>query len=1157
MIKKRIYIVVGYVLVATLFAFVLYTSNNIGITGFTIYTAQPDPATGKDTYLRQDSTLNYGTDTVLKIGTVSTGGGKELRTILYFNTSSIPASNTVIQANLSIYLATSATENNITLNAYRLTSDWNETNTSWYAINSSTNWTSEGGDYDSNIISSTIINQTGWYNISIDSLVRNWVNGTQTNYGVMLYAPGAGVGDSKEIYSSDYTDDITLRPQITIDHTTNAVPSINTISTDSSISPPKQIGQNVTFTVNWTDLEGDISKIYICNSSNITFTNGCEDITFCNTSLASTNPATCSYTTISSNNRTTSFWVATCDSGNCSSVSAENYFYINHNPAISLTQPNGGETVNQSLGNYSILFSVNDTDSDNLNASIYYGTTQGSTTNTIASNINLSAYCTDADSDTATTNTCNYSWNSIGIYGTYFLTIVINDSYSTTNTSSATSFDIRSIIDLEAPQITSTTIDSDIFSGKTIQINATITDDNMDTAWITFNWTSTNATMTNSTPTLFTGTFTAPAVGTYSYKVYANDSVENLNDSLSSQEFTVVKPNATAQTAFAPSTALPFSTIKIVAGLNATNALENVSAYLTIPDGFTFLNDYPQNSVMGNFATGQTQNATWFLSVPIAEATYTLNTTFTDQYSNSWDGSNFNIEVTSAVGGGYELKIAGYPEVETTDDYYVESKFELIGAYTAPDSMQIKIYDSTGSLIVGPASMTEESTGQYNYTYTVGSSANEGQWETIVNSTKSGTSYFANHFWKVVGGPFDVRNITVLNSSISDLTINVTTENTGGANKDLTLTWNLTREDTGALLDSGADTFMVPASSTRLWTVQPTTNYIGQVRITMLGYYSETEKAGAYKIFSTTSGVAAYCGDGTCNGAEICSTCPADCGACVSPPSTGGGGGGTTPTLTSSLEITDFNKIISLTKNIEKTETIEIKNTGTKTLTNITLTLEDSKEISYTVNPISISSLKPNETAKININLLVTNFTGEQDITLKIKTNELEITKSIIINSLSIKDYFLNELKRLKERAKELKEDLTLKGADSLIEELKTCEEIIDELETNIKKENFIDAQDNVENADDCINKVKNKDEKTKEIPFIGIQTNYWIWIITWILIILLIIALLIIIYLIYKKMNILNFVKKEKETTPAKTETTKNQSIEDKLKNIKERLGK
>ena len=40
------------------------------------------------------------------------------------------------------------------------------------------------------------------------------------------------------------------------------------------------------------------------------------------------------------------------------------------------------------------------------------------------------------------------------------------------------------------------------------------------------------------------------------------------------------------------------------------------------------------------------------------------------------------------------------------------------------------------------------------------------------------------------------------------------------------------------------------------------------------------------------SGAAPFCGDGSCNGAETCSSCSADCGSC------GGGGGGGTPTTT-------------------------------------------------------------------------------------------------------------------------------------------------------------------------------------------------------------------------------------------------------------------
>jgi len=1157
--RREISIVVGFLLLITFFSLVIYYSDSYSITGFAISSLQPNITTGKDTYLRELSSTNYGDTTSLQVGTAS-AGSRKLRALLYFNLSSIPSENTIVSADLSIYISSSS-GNNITLNAYKIISNWTEDDANWDNRTASETWASAGGDYDSEIFNSSIVtNETGWVNFTINLLARNWVNGTYENLGLILYAPDAIGGDQKGFYSSNYTDDTSLIPKLTIEHVGNAAPTINSITSNSSSSPPTPIGNTILFTLNWTDLENDNSQIYICNSSNITVSVGCEDTTFCSTSLASTNPATCSYTTINSNNRTTSFWAAACDATNCSSVSAENYFYINHDPAISLTQPNGGETVNQSQGNYSIQFTANDTDSDNLTATIYYGETSGSTTNTIVSNISLSDYCTDADNDTATTNTCNYSWNSTGIHGTYYMTIVINDSYTTTNDTSDTTFDVRSIIDSEAPQITSTSIDSSIYSGKTTTINATITDSNVITAIVNLNYTATNLSMTNTTLTTFNATFVAPAIGTYKYKVYASDVVGNSNDSLSWQEFTVVKPNATTQNTQAPSTALPYHIIMVTSQLNATDAVKGVYAYLNTPAGFTFLEDYSQNQELGNFTEGETKNVTWFLSVPITESTYSLNVTYTDGYSNQWNSSSTSVQVTSAIGGGYILDIAGYPEVETSGTYYVESKFKQDETYTAPDSVTIKIYDASGILVVGPAAMTQESTGQHNYTYTVGASAVEGQWETIINATKSSTSYFANHFWKVVGGPFDVRNITVLNSSISNLIINVTTENTGGANKDLTLEWNLTKESDGTLLDSGADTFMVQASSTRLWTVNPTTTFVGQVRITMLGFYSTTEKAGAYKVFSTTtSGL--YCGDGTCNNGETCSTCSADCGACSTTPSTGGGGGGGTTEIKeekAGLIFQNLPKTIELATDITKIVTFTVNNTGTIDITNLILSFENLSSNYYTTNPLAINKLKVGEAKQFFVKFLITNSSGTKESNIKITSDQIDITQPITINILNMRNYLISELERLAEKIKQLKQKLSSEDKSSLVEELKTCEQILSKLENNIGKEEFINANNNVRETEDCIQNIEDRSSKIKKIPFTEIQmAGYLVWIITWSLILILIAILIIIIRLVYKKLNLLTFIKRKQPEIPTKTESThEKEFIEDKLKRIKENLG-
>ena len=768
--KRKLFFILAILFLALVFGFsIYYSSVHLNLTGYAVFSAQPNQTDGNDTYIREDFPNNpFGASTELQIG--KTAGGEELKSLIQFNISSVPQDHTIVNANISIYIS-SIGGNGVNTTIHRITSAWAEAEATWNNKTTSSGWTSAGGDYAS-LLDSENLTSSQWYTFSITEAVRGWVNSTYNNYGLMLVASNPSSGDYIKFYSSDYTTDESKRPKIEIEHTSNAPPSIDALTTDTNSTNLKEIGEDVTFTLNWTDLEGNNAKAFICNTSDINIS-GCGNKTFCSTSLASTNPITCTYTVTSAENRTTSFWAGVCDTYNCS-TSSENYFYMNHLPVISIIQPNGGETFNQSTGNDTIKFNVSDADSDLLTGYLYYGESQNSTEKTIALNLNLTYYCTDADSDTSTENNCSYSWNTLGLYGTnYYITAIVNDSRKVTNDSSASSFSIYSIIDVTNPNITAQWTESYIYSGKQTQIYANISDENMDSAWIEFNYTTPNITMSNTTATEYNATFTAPAVGAYKFKVYAQDKVANLNDSASWVEFNVTKPNATSQNQTAPSTALPYHAIKVQGDLNATDALRDVHAYLNVPAGFTFFTDYPQTTLIGNFTTNQTKNATWFLSAPLTESTYSLNITYTDNYGNEWNSSNMQVQVTSAVGGGYDLHIAGYPEVETGDSYYVEAEFTQAGTYTNVDSAYISVYDASGSLTWGPAAMGNPLTGKYNYTNTVGASATEGQWETIVNATKSSTSYYANEFFKVVGGPFDVRSIEIISSDISSLNISV------------------------------------------------------------------------------------------------------------------------------------------------------------------------------------------------------------------------------------------------------------------------------------------------------------------------------------------------------------------------------------------------
>jgi len=1127
--------------------FVIFLLMMVGLkfylSGFAIFESQPDSVTGKDTYIKQNfNVTNYGTGTKILVGKDSSGN--DLRGLIEFNVSNL-SSSTILSAKLQVNMSYSSANDNITIKVYRATSSWNSSEATWSNASYTQLWTAVGGDYSELIDSVTFSNISQLYNFTITDVVRGWVNESYTNYGIILLSSDATTGNRREIDSSESTSS-SSRPKLIVEYTTNAQPTIDSVNTNSSLTNLKEVGQSVNFNISWTDLEGDNTQAYVCNSSTITFGVGCGDKTFCSTSLASTNPIQCSYTITSSENRTTPFYFAVCDSTNCSTTN-QSYFYMNHAPTILVVQPNGSETMNQSLGNYSIKFNVSDTDNDNLFGQIYYGATQNSTTNTIHSNLNLTNYCTDADSKTSTTNNCTYSFNSSGLYGTYFLTIIVNDTFVSRNDSSDSSFNIRSIVDDTPPGISAQWIESNITSGKTIQIYANVTDDSAITnVWAAINTTpQINVTLLNtSSAVTYNGSWIAVDNGTYQYKVYALDILGNLNNSMSWEEFNISIPNATAQNTYSASTVLPYHTIKVTGELNATHQLRTVYAYLNVPSGFTFLTDYPQNYLMGNFTAGEIKNATWFLSVPITEASYVLNITYTDYYSNTWNSSNMNIVVTSAVGGGYELDASGYPSVAAGDNYYSEAYFKTSGVLTSTDSAKISLYDPLGNLIVGPVDMATKSTGVYNYTYSVPASQTAGQWETIINATKNSVGYFAHHFWKLVGALFDVRDITVINTTAGGLNISIVAENVGTTTVDLTLAWNLTRVDNNELLDSGGETFAVGATPvTRYY--QPSTTYVGQVKIVFLGRYSGTETAGAYEIFSTTSGT---------------TTPPV-----TTTPSTGGGGGGGTTIVEKKADLKiGIDSIIYLAESIAKTISLTLTNIGEKELTNISLTIEGLEKEFYTINPEKITSLNTGSITTFEINFLIANLSEERNVNYTIRTNEITKTESGKIVVMGILDFLRKEIERLTNKIETAKINLT----EGLKTELVKCENIVGNIGIQIDKGEYINAKDGIKEADDCIDEIINKPKKGgildpiinwfKEFKFPKITIQFWI-VVAVIVSILIIILLILLILKISSKHRLLKFINKKSETKiqpEVKTpRTIDSKYFDEKVKKIQERL--
>jgi hypothetical protein len=124
-----------------------------------------------------------------------------------------------------------------------------------------------------------------------------------------------------------------------------------------------------------------------------------------------------------------------------------------------------------------------------------------------------------------------------------------------------------------------------------------------------------------------------------------------------------------------------------------------------------------------------------------------------------------------------------------------------------------------------------------------------------------------------------------------------------------------------------------------------------------------------------------YCGDGSCNNSETCSTCSADCGACTPP---GGGGGGTTTQTNGTvagkitLNSTSGNPVSGVSVVISPGKSATTAQDGTYTISDITpgtysLTATKTGYLGYTQNSVTVSA---NQTTTVNLYIQLSSETS-------------------------------------------------------------------------------------------------------------------------------------------------------------------------------------
>jgi hypothetical protein len=1126
-----------------------------------------------------------GTLPGIRVGNDSNG---EVKALIKFDISLISSTDTVSNATLQLYVnSSSGSDNNRIIKVYKMTADWSEIQANWSNRDSANPWTNPGADYDPDELSYTIVsNQTGqYYNFTIPKkLVQGWVNNSIPNYGLILISNNTAKGNYTTFSSSTNSVEAST-PKLIIKHSSNYAPTIISIITNGNDSSnPINAGNNISFIANWTDPEANQGQLFVCNSSDIHYSTGCGGKTFCNTSLEDPyfedqGISSCNYTTLSTDNTTTKFYYAVCDSGslNCSSIQ-NSTFYVNHAPNIIIIHPNSTEIVNQSKGNYNIKFNVSDSDNNPFNTADIFLGTQTNPFYYLINTIQLALYCTSPQGKTSLPNNCTYPWNSTGIWGNnFFITINVSDNHYFSSLNYSSNFSIRSKTDSNPPNMSepwTNSYTSDLHSGQIVNFFINTSDESPPiTAWIEINSTPlTTINMTNILDETFECNWTAFEIGNYAYKIHVEDIIPNSNES-AEYNLRIRKPSAENQNEFYPSSTLPYHLIMVTGELNSTDNLKGVNATLNVPSGFNFLNGYPQNSSLGDFNYNETKQAIWVLSTPILLGNYSLNITYEDRFRNSWQSNNLNVTVTNSIGSGpgnasnsYSLSIAGYPYVIRKENYSVTAYFTLGGNLIQPDNMTITIIQPDSTPVINyPTSMTNINTGIFNHITPTDLSWPEGQWETIINATLNGHSYLQYQFWRLLGTVFDVNFLGAIDPHNNNLTLSVSLENKGQqSGVDGKIIWNVT-SPTGEILAWKSQDVNVNAGEIKIFNVTfdtsggqypNLTNYTGPATVTVTYLYPSPtygQIAGSSGPITIVAQGALYCGDHSCNNGEDCNSCQTDCGVCSSPsgPSNGGGGsggGGISINKTSIAQFQAiFDKIIYLTKNIEKTVIIQVKNTGKQDLTNISIKIKDLNESFYTITLDKIAKLKPEETGNFKIKFLVLDFKGEQNFNYVISSNELTKTEPVKISALNIKDYFLKELERLRNRSEKIKNNL---NDNKTIIELDQCNNIIDEVQFDVDQENFINARDDVTKADDCLDNIESKQKGVISFPKINNQIG---WAITWLLLIILILILVWLAYSTYKKISLFNFFKKKSETI--QQEGVKKDYIDEKIKSIEEKL--
>lgn len=191
-------------------------------------TLQPGPSGGIDANVSEvNPTQNYETSTILNAGNGSSD--YTYRSYLKFDISSIPSAAVIVSATISLYQynGTLVQESTATIGVHQVTSNWTESAVTW-----NNQPTHDATAEDTNNCNATV---DGWYDWDVTTLFSDWHSGAASNYGVVVRQGGeTNKRYVAQFRSSDYTNNTSLRPKLTVVYTLDEAVSGSEVSTTST-----------------------------------------------------------------------------------------------------------------------------------------------------------------------------------------------------------------------------------------------------------------------------------------------------------------------------------------------------------------------------------------------------------------------------------------------------------------------------------------------------------------------------------------------------------------------------------------------------------------------------------------------------------------------------------------------------------------------------------------------------------------------------------------------------------------------------------------------------------------------------------------------------------------------------------------------------------